>query len=93
MDRCPICETRTVRRGWPTRWRISRVEIDKHGATEDQIYGPLAVGESVVVVPLSDAERLREAAKEAMNLLGNTHRELLARRKLRAALDREGEDG
>jgi hypothetical protein len=45
------------------------------------------------VVPLSDAERLREAAKEAMNLLGNTHRELLARRKLRAALDREGEDG
>jgi hypothetical protein len=60
MDRCPICETRTVRRGWPTRWRISRVEIDKHGATEDQIYGPLAAGESVVVVPLFDAERLRE---------------------------------
>jgi hypothetical protein len=97
MDRCPICETRTVRRGWPTRWRISRVEIDKHGATEDQIYGPLAADESVVVVPLSDAERLREALERY-----GTHRAECATNTAPprrgpcdcgwAALDREGEN-
>jgi rubrerythrin len=75
----------TYTEGWPKKWRIARVEIDDHGAVEDEIAGQLDPGESVVVVPLSDAERLREERDEAEQaaMLADEHAE-----RLQEALER-----
>jgi hypothetical protein len=75
----------TYTEGSPKKWRIARVEIDDHGAVEDEIAGQLDPGESVVVVPLSDAERLREERDEAEQaaMLADEHAE-----RLQEALER-----